>query len=236
MLTITATNFGVAPADIHIKEYHENNLMVLDGEFTVDTTDEDFGGIRPMQLTVADLPFSKSRVSTAIVTTESDGVKYATLTKVWISDLNTINIAKVLPYKSAGSYTVRLSTMLIPEMITGNVHISSQTRYVPVVSKGSASSIFVTTVQKTGWMMLALNIVSLTFDDTDKEVAFTLPYFPSGITAEFPVFYNEGLWVALGSKYYSARLQNGVITISKGDNADEASNAGKKFTRIFIVR
>ena len=48
MLTITATNFGLAPSDIQIREYHNDNMMVLDGEFTVDTAAEEFSGIRPM--------------------------------------------------------------------------------------------------------------------------------------------------------------------------------------------
>ena len=38
MLTITATNFGVDPADIQIKEYHTSDMLILDGEFEVDTT------------------------------------------------------------------------------------------------------------------------------------------------------------------------------------------------------
>ncbi len=56
MLTITATNFGVAPEDIQIKEYHTSDMLILDGEFEVDTTAEEYAGIRPMKLTVADLP------------------------------------------------------------------------------------------------------------------------------------------------------------------------------------
>ena len=34
MLTITATDFGLAPSDIQIKDYSNSNLLVLDGEFT----------------------------------------------------------------------------------------------------------------------------------------------------------------------------------------------------------
>lgn len=61
MLSITATNFGVNPSDIQIKEYHEQNLLVLEGDIPVDTTAAEYAGIRPMKLTVADLPFAKSR-------------------------------------------------------------------------------------------------------------------------------------------------------------------------------
>ena len=38
MLSITATNFGVNPSDFQIKEYHEQNLLVLEGDISVDTT------------------------------------------------------------------------------------------------------------------------------------------------------------------------------------------------------
>ena len=58
MLSITATNFGVNPSDIQIKEYHEQNLLVLEGDISVDTTAAEYAGIRPMKLTVADLLFA----------------------------------------------------------------------------------------------------------------------------------------------------------------------------------
>ena len=46
MLSITATNFGVNPSDIQIKEYHEQNLLVLEGDISVDTTAAEYAGIR----------------------------------------------------------------------------------------------------------------------------------------------------------------------------------------------
>ena len=72
-------------------------------------TAAEYAGIRPMKLTVADLPFAKSRVSTALVTASSDGANYCTLAKVWIADKNTICIGKILPYKSLGNYTIHLN-------------------------------------------------------------------------------------------------------------------------------
>lgn len=236
MLTITATNFGVTPANIQVKEYHTANLLVLDGEFTVDTTAEAYAGIRPMQLTVADLPFNKSREGTAIVTVFSEGVKYATITKVWVSDKNTINIAKILPYKSAGSYKVKFSTILIPTKITGTVALNTKKTYVPTITKGQATGVEIYTVENPNWLMLVLKATSLTFDENDSQVEMSLPNFPAGVSFEAPIFYNEGLWVNLGSKYYPASLRNGVLTISKDGNADEASGTKNKVTRIIIVR
>lgn len=236
MLTITATDFGLAPSDIQIKDYSNANLLVLDGEFTVDTTAEEYSGIRPMQLSVADLPFSKSRIGTALVTVLSDGVKYATITKVWVKDKNTICIGKILPYKSAGSYKVRLNTILIPEKITGEVVLSHKIDHTPIVSKGEAAGLGIYTIQSDNCLILTLKATSLTFDTDSQTVEISVPDLPENVSSSFPVLYNEGLWVSLGSKYYPATLENGTIVISKDGNADEASNTGKKFTRIVIVR
>ena len=235
MLTITATNFGVAPRLIQIKYYFGPDYLVLDGEFTVDTTAQDYAGIRPMQLTVADLPFAKSRVSTAIVTVESEGVKYATVTKVWISDKNTINIAKVLPYKSAGAYVVKFSTLLVPNYVTGLVVRSQKYTLVPTFVKGSATGVEMYMKQSGYWMSFVFKAESLNFDETDNQVVISIPDISTSYSASFPIFYNEGLWVALGSKYYPATLANGVLTISKDGNADEAAGTGFKFTRVIIT-
>ena len=236
MLTITATDFGLAPSDIQIKDYSNANLLVLDGEFTVDTTAEEYSGIRPMKLTVADLPFSKSRIGTALVTVLSDGVKYATITKVWVKDKNTICIGKILPYNSAGSYKVRFNTVLIPEKITGEVVLSQRINHTPNVTKGEAAELEIFSVQSADWLILTLKATSLTFDTDSQTVEISVPDLPENVSSSFPVLYNEGLWVDLGSKYYPASLENGTIVISKDGNADEASNTGKKFTRIVIVR
>lgn len=236
MLTVNATNFGLAPSDIQIKEYRSANLLVLDGEFIVDTSAEEYSGIRPMQLSVADLPFSKSSPSTALVTVLSEGVKYATITKVWVKDKNTICIDKILPYKSAGFYKVKLNTMLIPERITGEVALHQRTGHTPSVTKGEAAGLEIFTIQSADWLILTLKATSLTFDTDSQTVEISLPDLPENVSSSFPVLYNEGLWVALGSKYYPATLENGTIVISKDGNADEASNTGNKFTRIVIVR
>lgn len=63
-----------------------------------------------------------------------------------------------------------------------------------------------------------------------------LPDFPSNISINLPIIYNESLWSNLGSKYYPAYLRNGLLTIPKTDTADEPEGTGNKFTRIIAVR
>ena len=236
MLTITATNFGVDPADIQIKEFHDDTMLILDGEFEVNTTAEEYAGIRPMKLTVADLHFAKSRVSTAIMMGESDGVKYCTLAKVRITDKNTIVIDKVAAYKDMGTYTVKLSTVLIPTMITGEVALNSPVACNPVVQVGQATGLEVKAVVTDDWLMLVVKATTLTFDETSETVEISLPEIPSVFYNELPMIYNENLWSTMGSKFYPARLMNGVLTISKDGAADEAATAGSKFCRLIIVK
>jgi hypothetical protein len=236
MLTITATNFGVNPAYLNINEYHEKDLLVLEGDISVDTTAEAYAGIRPMALTVADLPFGKSRIGTALVTAASEGANYCTLAKVWISDKNTICIGKILPYKSLGSYTIHLNTLLIPTMKTGAVSLNRMTSYVPQFNKGTGDGVEIHTVMNAHWIMFVLKADNLEFDAEDQTIEMQLLGFPSDIAINPPIIYNESLWSNLGSKYYPAYLRNGVLTISKADAADEPDGTGSKFTRIISIR
>lgn len=236
MLTITATNFGVNPAYLNINEYHEQDLLVLEGDISVDTTAEAYAGIRPMALTVADLPFGKSRIGTALVTAASEGANYCTLAKVWISDKNTICIGKIMPYKSLGNYTVHLNTILIPTKITGPFSLNTKKSYEVQFNKGTGDGVEVFTVENPNWMMFVMKASNLEFDSEDQTIEIRVQDFPSDISINPPIIYNESLWSNLGSKYYPAYLRNGVLTISKADAADEPDGTGSKFTRIISIR
>lgn len=215
MLYIAATNFGVNPNFLNIRAYYEDNLLVLDGNISVDTTAEAYAGIQPMTLSVGDLPFAKSRVSTAPVTAASEGVNYCTLAKVWVSDKNTI---------------------LIPTMITGPVSLKEKISYEVQFNKGTGDGVEVFTVKNPNWLMFVMKASNLEFDAEDQTIEMRLPDFPSDISINPPIIYNESRWSNLGSKYYPAYLRNGVLTISKADAADEPEGTGSKFTRIIAVR
>lgn len=79
MLNVIANNFGVPPAEMRIKEYSSERLFILDGEFSVDTTDENYKAARYMTLSVSGLPFPKSRETTGFAHIEVDGVRHITL-------------------------------------------------------------------------------------------------------------------------------------------------------------
>ena len=109
------------------------------------------------------------------MTVLSEGVKYATITRVWVKDKNTICIDKILPYKSAGSYKVKLNTMLIPERITGEVALHQRTGHTPSVTKGEAAGLEIFTIQSDDWLILTLKATSLTFDTDSQTVEISVP-------------------------------------------------------------
>ena len=177
-----------------------------------------------------------SRVSTALVTASSDGANYCTLAKVWIADKNTICIGKILPYKSLGSYTIHLNTILMPTMVTGPVSLSIKKELTVMFNKGTGDGVEAFMVEDDCWMMFVLKASNLEFDSEDQTVEIFLPEFPTNIAFNPPIIYNESLWSNLGSKRYPATLRNGILTISKDGAADEPANVGTKFTRMIIVR
>ena len=41
-LQVLSTNFGVDPADVQLDVYQNNDVTVINGDFVVDTTNEDY--------------------------------------------------------------------------------------------------------------------------------------------------------------------------------------------------
>ena len=85
-------------------------------------------------------------------------------------------------------------------------------------------------------LILLKKASNLVFDSDDQTVEIQLPGFPSDISINPPIIYNESLWSNLGSKRYPATLRNGILTISKDGAADEPANVGTKFTRMIVIR
>ena len=126
--------------------------------------------------------------------------------------------------------------MLISVNNAGQVALNLMKTYVPQFNKGTGDGVEVYTVENSHWMMFVLKASNLVFDSDDQTVEIQLPGFPSDISINLPIIYNESLWSNLGSKRYPATLRNGILTISKDGAADEPANVGTKFTRMIVVR
>ncbi len=235
MLTINSTNFGVSPDDIQIKSFQGDNLLILDGSFTVDTTNEDYKSSHYLKLTVPDLPFSKSRKTTAFAMIDVDGVRHITLVRCKITDRNTIRLNKILAYNSAGSYTIRLCSAFIPVNIAGAVALQTKSTFALTANAGGLTNAECFGVEADGWMMLAFRAEDITFD-SDNGLNVALDGFPSGMSFSIPLIYNESLTDTLGSKFIPASVSEGVLSVSAADAPESVTKVGYFFTRVFAVK
>lgn len=236
MLTVNATNFGVSPDDMQIKSFQSDNLLILDGSFTVDTANAEYRSVHYLKLTVPDLPFSKSRETTAFAMIDVDGVRHITLVKCKITDRNTIRLSKILAYSSAGSYTVRLCSAFIPVNIAGAVALQTKSVFALTATAGALTDAECFGAEADGWMMLAFRAEGITFDSDGGGLKVTLDGFPSGLSFDLPLIYNESLTDKLGSKFVPASVSDGVLSVSADDAPESVTKVGYFFSRMFIVK
>lgn len=236
MLNISATNFGISPTDIRIREYSSDRLLILDGEFNVDTSEENYKAARYITLSVTGLPFPKSRETTGFACIEVDGVRHITLVRCRITDKNTIRIDKILEYGSVGSYTVRLCSAFVPACVVDDVTLSEKKVFMPVASLGNMLNAECHGVEAPDWMMLCFLAEDLTFDNDSGNVVADLEGFPADLSFKLPLIYNETLYDEMGSKYIPVSVSNGVLTIDRENVPETVVKVGNFFCRMFIVK
>ena len=60
MITCISNNFGVLPTNIQLKDYQSQDIIVLQGMFSVDTTDEDYQAAGVLRITMPNFAFRNS--------------------------------------------------------------------------------------------------------------------------------------------------------------------------------
>ena len=236
MLQIISTNFGVSPASIQFKEYLADDLVVLNGQFSIDTTDADYQDVGILRITTAQLPFNHSHETSVFVINTKDGAHDITLTKAWIEKGNTICIQKLTEYESLGEYQLMFACAFIPankvEPITYADHIVLN----PSFDKGQLTNSDLQLFLHPRWAMLMFRAEAIVWDSLQNIVTATLASFPATDIAFMPIIYTNSISDTLGSKFYPASIHRRFLTIEKDGSADEASGAGYKFVKFFLVR
>lgn len=236
MLTVNSTNFGVSPDDIQIKSFQSDNLLILDGSFTVDTANEDYISAHYLKLSVPDLPFAKSRETSAFAMIEVDGVRHITLVRCKITDANTVRLNKILAYNSIGSYTVRLCSAFIPVNIAGAVALQTKSVFALNVTAGILTNAECFGVETADWLMLVFRAEDIAFDSEGSGLNVALDGFPSGLSFSIPLIYNESLTDTLGSKFIPASVSGGVLSVAAEDAPESVTKVGHFFSRMFLVK
>lgn len=235
MIKVTATNFGLNPEDIQIRAYQGDKFIVFNGEFTVDTTTEVYKTLFSLELTVEGLSFEKSLPTAVYVTDAREGEHNITITKAYIKNGNTISIRPMRAFDSFGAYKLKFlcafaesNTACDPDPLT-----YEKPTLEPTVGAMTDAECFL--IKNENWMQLIFKSSTLTFDEDSGEIRTTLPGVPETLKADFPVIFTDDLYSKTGSKYYPASIENGILTIRKDGNADEASSTKEKFAKAFFL-
>ena len=95
MITCISNNFGVLPANIQLKDYQSQDIIVLQGMFSVDTTDEDYLAAGVLRITMPNFAFRNSHETNVFVLNRNEGAHDITLAKAWIEKGNQLCITPV---------------------------------------------------------------------------------------------------------------------------------------------
>lgn len=234
MLTVTATNFGVAPESITLKSFESESLLIINSLIALDPTNEDYLKAGVLRLTVEGLPFRKSHETAVFALNRNDGSHDITLARAWIEKGTTLCIVPVYEYNSLTRYELLIAAAFIPENNAGTSSFAEHAICTPSITKGGLADADIQTVKTEDWAMLMLRSSALTWESDSIELNISEL---SGFSADLiPVIYTNSVSDTLGSKFYPATLQDGKLTVSKDGSADESSTAGYKFTKLFLLK
>lgn len=238
-LQVLSTNFGVDPADVQLDVYQNNDVTVINGDFVVDTTNEDYKMAFALEIAVSGLNCPKSMNTTVFVMNANGGTHDITITKARIktkeNNQRIICVRPVRAYDSLGMYRVVFRSMFAQPNVAFTPQFQGFDSITPEVIAGAMTGAELYLHSQSNWLMLVMKVTSLTFDASQNHVQATLPGFPSSANTNFPLIFTEELWSETGSKYYPAFIENGVLTILKDGNGEE-TNSPVKFARAFILR
>lgn len=235
MITCISNNFGVAPANIQFKDYQNDKIIVLQGRFTVDTTDPDYQAAGVLRLTMPNFSFRNSHETTVFVTNEQDGAHDITLTKAWIEKGNIFCFKPVMEWDSLGEYKIFVASAFIPANKVAEVTFPQHLQLDIFCTKGYLSNGYTHYFEDAGWRQVLVFGETITWDDDDDVVHLQLANCP-GVDADFvPLIYTSDLSRTMGSEFFPCSLHQGVLVISK-DGMEDTTGATPKFVKLFLVK
>lgn len=235
MLNVTATNFGVNPSDIQIDAYNGGNFIILNGEISVDTSFEGYKSLFTLELTIEELPFTRSLPTAVYATVETDKGNYITITKAYIKDSKTISIRPVRAYDSYGSYKLRFFCAFAAiNTAAESVFQNYETlQLAPTVGTMTDAECYL--IKNDNWALVVLKSGTITFEESAGIVKASIPGLPEKLNTTFPIISSDGKDSDNGNLYFNGTVENGELTISKLADSDISTGASEVFTKVFIL-
>ena len=235
MITCISNNFGVNPASIQLKDYQAQNIVVLQGMFTVDTTDADYQAASVLRITVPELSISKSHVTHVFVVNRKDGAHDITLTKAWVEKVNQICVMPLMEWDSLGSYEIFFASAFIPANKVASMEYANYMDYFVGCGKGTITAAHLYFWESTGWREIYFSGTSLGWDEDTDTIECSMGNC-SDVDADFlPLIYTNDINREMGSQFFPCTLHNGNMTVSH-DGITDDTGENRKFIKLFLVK
>lgn len=234
MFTVISNNFGASESDIILMPKQTNDYAVLFGQINVTTTGEEYRRAPFLEVTVEeDFLIGKSREAAVYVIRGNAETHEITITEAFLKDKNTLRIRPFHGYDAAGSYVIFMMCLLTPAnrkltMTPGTRKLLNYT-----VTQGAVTGLELYAVLDTNYVELVFKAETLDFGEDAAPIKISIEGLGSMVRCNLPVCFSESSSSQTGSKFYSADIGDGVLTIEKGD-ITEASGASYKFFKVVI--
>ena len=239
----TGNNFGHA-GGIELDAFLSENVIVLNGRFSVDTTSEEYRSAEALEVYLPQLPMAKSAVSNAYIrvsVTVGQGTRFertesvGTVVKAWIKGGNTLRIEKFTEYDGNGSFEILLCSMFTTRGYRGEVAKLTKTAVkFTVLSEVSARANDLMCAVADGWCFIHLYF-STSGDLFRQEIRARLEGFPEDASADV-FLVGGGQQTGLKGAYIAdGRIEDGILTVTS-PTASMGDTGENPFLFAFIVR
>ena len=236
MLKVTATNFGVNPSAIQIDAYNGGNFIILNGEISVDTSFEGYKSLFTLELTIEELPFTRSLPTAVYATVETDKGNYITITKAYVKDGNTISVRPVRAYDSYDSYKLKFFCAFAAINTAAEPTFQHCDKLLLEPTVGTMTDAECYLMKNDNWMLLVLKTGAVTFDETEGIIKANITTgLPDGQVFFVPIISSDNKSSDNGNLYFHGTIEDGTLTISRNGEADTSTGSSETFTKVFIL-
>lgn len=239
----TGNNFGHA-GGVEFNAFLSENVIVLNGRFSVDTASEEYRSAEVLEVYLPQLPMARSAVSNAYIRASvivGQGTWYektesiGTVVKTWFKDGNTLCVEKFTEYDGNGSFEILLCSMFTTRGYRGEVAKLTKTAVkLTVLSEVSARANDLMCAVADGWCFLHLYF-STSGDLFRQDIRTQLEGFPEDASADV-FLVGGGQQSGLKGAYVAeGHIGDGILTVTK-TSASMGDTGEYPFLFAFIAR
>lgn len=242
-ITSIGNNFGHT-GGMEFNAFLSDNVIVLNGRFSVDTASEEYRSAEVLEVYLPQLPMERSAVSNAYIRASvlvGQGTRFerkesiGTVVKAWIKGGNTLRLEKFTEYDGNGSFEILLCSMFTIRGYRGEVAKLTKTAVkFTVLSEVSARANDLMCAMADGWCFIHLYF-STSGDLFRQDIRAQLEGFPEDASADV-FLVGGGQQTGLNGAYIAEGHIDGSILTVTNPSASMGDTGENPFLFAFIVR